>query len=620
MEKRTVLAIVLSIVVMLGFFLIQSLIFPPPKPAVPPPGQSSQQAQGQAQTQTSQGNVTPAAPAAGDQGVISSTSAPADQTPGTAEFAQAASGEDIPSQTVVVETDLLRVELTNAGGDIVSYQLKKHKDGKDPVEMILSGSAKPQAFSVALGSLEDVLAKKTSPLNCNFRVKKISDLIWEFSRDFDTASGGQFTMVKHYEFKPNEYMFELDSTLDGGHSVSSFDFQGASYTLIFSPQIGPKFEKLDQRYEYRHFLTYKDKLRTEKVTEKEPTVIKTQPSWAAIAGKYFTLIALPNVNQYDLAFSAQNEPGISAASRLFITRPASGNFRIVDNYRFYLGPKNQESLNIYDTGKNDFKIQDSGIGKAADSTGFLAPLETALKWLLMLFYKIIPNYGISIILLTVLVKVILFPLTKKGSESTLRMQALSPKIKEIQTKYKDNPQKMNAEMAVFYKKEGYNPLSGCLPMIIQIPIFFAMYNLFNNHFDLRGAEFIPLWIPDLSRPEAIYNFPGNFRLPLLGWSAIRLLPFIYVGSQLLYGKVTQTPDQKGNAQMKLMLYAMPIVFFFILYDVPSGLLIYWIMSNVLTLVQQMIINKYMVRKKAALAAEEPPAPVIAPGPKKKKRR
>jgi YidC/Oxa1 family membrane protein insertase len=154
-------------------------------------------------------------------------------------------------------------------------------------------------------------------------------------------------------------------------------------------------------------------------------------------------------------------------------------------------------------------------------------------------------------------------------------------------------------------------------MIIQIPIFFAMYNLFNNHFDLRGAMFIPGWIPDLSQPEAVWNFPDDFTLPLLGWTALRLLPFIYVGSQLLYGKVTQTPDQKGNAQMKLMLYAMPVIFFFILYDVPSGLLLYWIMSNVLTMVQQLSINKYLARKKAALGN---PEPVIAGGPRKRRKK
>jgi YidC/Oxa1 family membrane protein insertase len=414
-------------------------------------------------------------------------------------------------------------------------------------------------------------------------------------------------------------MFELTITLNGGNSISSFDFSGAAYTLVFGPQIGPEFERLDQRYEYRRYITYKGKLKTERVNERDPTVISTQPSWAAIAGKYFTLMALPYASQYDLVFSAQAESGLPDASRLYITRPAVSGSRIEDKYHFYLGPKNQENLMIYERGDNDYRLRETGLFEIADSKGFLAPLEKLLKWFLQLFYRIIPNYGVAIILLTILVKVVLFPLTKKGSESTLRMQALSPKIKEIQAKHKDNPQKMNAEMAEFYKKEGYNPLSGCLPMLLQMPIFFAMYNLFNNHFDLRGAMLIPGWIPDLSLPEAIYNFPDNFRLPLLGWTALRLLPFIYVGSQLLYGKVTQTPDQQGNSQMKIMLYAMPVIFFFVLYDVPSGLLVYWIMSNLLTMVQQVSINKFLARKKAAMAVAEP-KPVIAPGGSKRKRK
>jgi YidC/Oxa1 family membrane protein insertase len=222
--------------------------------------------------------------------------------------------------------------------------------------------------------------------------------------------------------------------------------------------------------------------------------------------------------------------------------------------------------------------------------------------------------------LTILVKVVLFPLTKKGTEATLRMQALAPKIREIQEKHKGNPQKMNMEMAEFYKKEGYNPLAGCLPMLLQLPIFIAMYNMFNTHFDLRGAMFIPGWIPDLSLPESVFNF-APYTVPFLGWSDIRALPFIYVGSQLLFGKVTQTPDQKNgpNAKMmKIMLFAMPVVFFFILYDVPSGLLIYWIMSNFLSLAQQLGLNKYMAKKKAkmGITTSAPSAPTPTPPPSK----
>jgi YidC/Oxa1 family membrane protein insertase len=604
MEKRTILAVALSMLVMIGFFVIQSILYPPPEPDTQPAGQEARRTE----------NVTAAPSSEPSRAVPVPEAAPEIRQASAPE----AAGETVPLQDVVVETGLIKVTLTNAGGNIASFRLKKHFDNNEPVEMILTGNAGPAAFGVAFGNRDDVIAERVIPVERNFRVRRVSDLIVEFSQDFGVPSGGAFTLVKRYEFKPDEYMFELTITLNGGNSINAFNFQGAAYTLAYGPQIGPRFVKLDQRYEYRRYLTYKGKMKTEKVSEREPAVISTQPSWAAIAGKYFTLIALPYVGQYDIAFSTQVEAGLSAASRLLITRPASNSSRIEDKYLFYLGPKNQESLDIYERGTNEFKLRETGLLNIADTRGFLAPVEKILKWFLVLFNRIIPNYGVAIILLTLLVKVLMFPLTRKGSESTLRMQALSPRIKEIQAKYKDNPQKMNAEMAEFYKKEGYNPLSGCLPMILQIPIFFAMYNLFKNHFDLRGAVLIPDCIPDLSLPESIYNFPGDFKLPILGWTALRLLPFIYVGSQLLYGKVTQTPDQQGNSQMKIMLYAMPVVFFFILYDVPSGLLLYWIMSNILTMVQQVMINKYLARKKAAACMEEP-APVIAPAGKKKKK-
>jgi YidC/Oxa1 family membrane protein insertase len=486
-----------------------------------------------------------------------------------------------------------------------------------------SGARESHAFTLAFGSLN------AEPVTAFFYVNRLSEYAVEFYRDFAVSGNGangslrsdevpgQFRLTKRYEFRPGEYMFELTVSLDSRDPATVLNFSGAAYTLGFGPQFGPRFEKLDQRYEYRNYYTYTNgKRKQEKVNDSGPTVIASRVSWAAIAGKYFTFIAIPDATQYELAFSTKPEPGIPSASRLYMIRPALSGSGATDVYRFYLGPKSQNALAVYDTAENSFKLREMQLTSVANTSGFLAPLETVLKWLLMFFYRIIPNYGVAIILLTLLVKVLMFPLTKKGSEATLRMQALSPKIKEIQDKYKDNPTKMNAEMTDLYKKEGYNPLAGCLPMILQIPIFFAMYNLFNNHFDLRGALFIPGWIPDLSLPESVWNF-APFRIPILGWSNIRLLPFLYLGSQLLYGKATQTPDQQGNSQMKMMLYAMPAIFFFILYDVPSGLLLYWIMSNVLTMVQQLTINKYLARKRVHIAAANP-EPVIAPKKKKKR--
>jgi YidC/Oxa1 family membrane protein insertase len=597
MEKRTLLAIVLSVVVIMGFYYIQSTFYRPPAPAEAPGG-GQQSAQPDAVPSASAPLVLqPAEGAAAD---------PA---------AEAAPAEGpAAEQRITIDTPLVRAVLTNAGGDLVSYKLKEHRDQEDLVEMILSGNTEGHAFTVAFGGLE------AAPINSLFYVNPIDDYTVEFYRDFAVqveGKTGRIRLTKRYDFKPQEYMFELTVTLDGGYSVPSINFSGAAYTLGFGPQIGPKFEKLDQRYDYRQYYTFTNgKRKQEKVNERGPTLINSRISWAAIAGKYFTFIAIPDATQYETAFSVTPNADMSVPSRLYMIRPAMKSSRTVDTFRFYLGPKTQKDLGIYDNGENSFKLREMQLIKVLNTSGILGPVEDIFKWLLMLFYRFIPNYGVAIMLLTLLVKLLMFPLTKKSSEATLRMQALSPKIKGLQDKYKDNPAKLNAEMAELYKKEGYNPISGCLPMLLQLPLFIAMYNLFNNHFDLRGAMFIPGWIPDLSLPETVWNF-APFQIPLLGWSDLRLLPFIYLGSQLLYGKVTQTPDQQGNAQMKMMLYAMPAVFFFVLYNVPSGLLLYWIMSNLLTMVQQVGINKYLAKRGAQAPAADP-EPVIAPRKKKKR--
>ena len=208
--------------------------------------------------------------------------------------------------------------------------------------------------------------------------------------------------------------------------------------------------------------------------------------------------------------------------------------------------------------------------------------------MLDLFHRLIPNYGVAILLLTLLIKLLFWPLTNKSMRSTARMQTLQPKMKELQAKYKENPQKLNAEMAALYKREGVSPLGGCLPLLLQLPIFFALYNLLNSHFELRGASFIAGWINDLSAPEAIATFaPIN----LLVWKldALRVLPFLMLGTTFLQSKVSQstTPTDKN---MALMTYMMPAVFFFILYNMPSGLVLYWTAQNLLGIVQQLFYN------------------------------
>ncbi|MCL2801728.1 MAG: membrane protein insertase YidC [Treponema sp.] len=617
MEKNTILAVVLASIVLIISFVIQGYrTSQRPEPVRVEANENQVAASETNQQQAGDAPQTTSAP--------QTVSTPQTTSVSGAEIRQniasqnvTVQNEQIPLELVTIETELFTAVLTNSGGDMVSFKWKDLRNDTY-VDLIFTGddeAAASRAFSIAFGD------HNAEPVSSNFNINRISEHTVEFYRDFISpiaveGTDGKFRLSKLYEFIPQEYLFRLTVTLDGGFSVPGFNFAGNAYTLSFGPQIGPQFAKLDQLYDYRHYYIFNGKRRNAKIND----MIESRPAWASISGKYFTFIARPLLAQYSLNFSDRAEPGIPAASRLNIIRPSSNISKIEDMYQFYLGPKTPEVLAVYNTGRNEFSIREAHFNEAASSRGFwgiFSWLERILKFGLLFFYGIVHNYGVAIILLTLLIKIIFFPLTKKGSEATLRMQALAPKIKEIQEKYKGNPQKLNVEMGNFYKQEGYNPISGCLPMLLQLPIFIAMYQLFNNHFDLRGAGFIEGWIPDLSLPEYIVEFQ-DFRVPIFGWTALRALPFIYVASQLLYGKVTQMPGQQSNTQMKMMLFVMPIVFFFILYDVPSGLLIYWIFSNLLTLVQQLIINKFIIAKKAAQASVIQETK-IAPGGKKKKK-
>lgn len=174
-------------------------------------------------------------------------------------------------------------------------------------------------------------------------------------------------------------------------------------------------------------------------------------------------------------------------------------------------------------------------------------------------------------------------------ESTAKMSALNPKLEELKAKYADDPNALNAAMAKLYKEEGINPMGSCLPMLIQFPVFIALYGLLNNHFELRGAMFIPGWIPDLSIPDTVFTL--GFNIPLIG-NQIHLLPIIYTVSMIFSMKITQSgaTDSSQAGMMNFMTYGMPIIFFFVLYNAPSGLLVYWTVTNAISIIQQIYVN------------------------------
>jgi YidC/Oxa1 family membrane protein insertase len=289
---------------------------------------------------------------------------------------------------------------------------------------------------------------------------------------------------------------------------------------------------------------------------------------------------------------------------MYFSRPAFKTATGKDIFRFYVGPQLKHHMAIYnEADQNGFGLSDLHLEKALDSSSWLGWLESALKWLLQFFYSLVPNYGIAIILLTILIKVVLQPFSKKSMESTSKMQALGPQMEELKAKYKDNPTKLNQEMGELYKKEKINPLGGCLPMLFQFPIFIALYGLLNKHFELRGAMFIPGWIEDLSLPESILHF-SSVSLPLIG-SDIRLLPILYGASMIFSFKISQAGTQQSGMTGKFMMYGMPVMFFFILYNAPSGLLLYWMVMNVISIGQQVYMNKKRRKKQALQVGAQP---------------
>jgi len=595
-DSKTVLAIVLSVVVMAAGTWVQQKFFPQKPIPVAPRPVATETAAPQPET-----TVIQAKPESySDSPAVLSTAA--FETP-SAEV------------TYAVNTDVMEAVFTNRGGELLSLRLPKHADKDGVVELIDAPRGEAEAFALKLGGESSPLLREL----LNYR--RIDDKTVEFWRTFLPANGGAepFTLRKRYTFVPGEYMFRLEIILENSvNDVLPLSRNGFAYTLTYGPRIGPIIQTAGRYADFRRLIALENGKRKNINPKGGMETTDRRAAWSGIAGKYFMLIVIPDATTYTTTYKTHLNNGKTDLSSLSFSRPAIKASRQQDIFHIYFGPKSPKELSRYDdASKNAFGRTGDKLEESLEGGNILGWLEAILKIGLNFFYGLIPNYGIAIILLTILTKVLMYPLTKKGSMGTARMQDLQPKILEIQTKYKSNPQKMNQEMAEFYKREGYNPMSGCLPMLIQFPLFIAMYQLFNNHFDLRGASFIAGWISDLSQPEAIYTFPQTINLVIWKLSAIRGLPIIYVASQLLYGKFTQQPQSGGQSagQMKMMMYGMPIMFFFILYDVPSGLLVYWIVSNVIQIGQQAVINKIIHRRRQAAPA---PAPVLVKSGKGKK--
>ncbi len=567
MDRRTLIAVGLSVVVIVGSLLVQTFLFPTPDD---PSGLGA--------------GAERAGQAAADGQVVVDDAYSDVFAPITSAVTAYGSDSAAGQRLIVKETDLFALAFTTVGGDLTSVRLKQHHDvDGTEVELVLRPE-QHRFFSVSFGGF------RTEPVDAVFSFQEVDQYTWRFSRQFVAEDGVPFTLTKTYTFPPSSYLFELEIQIENSaNELPALDFHGTSYTLGIGPQIGPAYKSLDGRNEFRNFRNYVDGKASNQRMRREPVLAQAKRvTWTAIAGKYFAIIAVPDATLYTITYDKRKDPELSERSALFFGRPLITSSKNVDTFRFYAGPLKREILNRYNNAANDpFGIGNYQFQEAARTNPIIGWLANILRFFLDFFYRLVPNYGVAIILLTVLIKILFFPLTQKSFESTSKMSMLAPKIEEIKKKYQGKPEKLNQEMMALYRKEGVNPVGGCLPLLLQMPIFFALFELLNNAFDLRGAAFIEPWIGDLSAPESF--LPFGFTIPLLNWDELRILPFIMLGTTLLQSRISQNPGAM-QAQMKLMMYAMPIFFFFILYSMPSGLVIYWTMQNVLQIAQQLYIN------------------------------
>jgi YidC/Oxa1 family membrane protein insertase len=316
-----------------------------------------------------------------------------------------------------------------------------------------------------------------------------------------------------------------------------------------------------------------------------PAMIPPAPvNWIAAKNKFFVQILTPEAaaNAFDLSVrrageGKKNVPVEVSAALQFDSEVIAGSESLTRKARVYIGPKDYSLLKTQ--GMDQVEIMEfRSMGFWKFMNPVMYPIKISLLWGLNALEKVVRNYGVAIMLLTVIVRIIFWPLTHKGTESMRKMQALQPQLKEIREKFKDNPQRMQQETMAFYKTNKVNPMGGCLPMLLQIPVFIALFVVLRSAVELRFSKF--LWVRDLSEPENL--FAGM--IPVIG--SLNILPILMAVTMVWQQKLT--PSAGDPQQQKMMAVMMPIMMLFFFYTMPSGLVLYWTISQVIAIIQMLI--------------------------------
>jgi YidC/Oxa1 family membrane protein insertase len=463
-----------------------------------------------------------------------------------------------------IQTDKYILTFSNIGGSVESVLLKEyieHASG-EPMALVKKAEGISAVFAMKSNVLEDFLFNK--PFKLNKQSESVIEYVYSVPNKFELIK--RYTIHNHFDY------IELDifiRNIGTGIIYKDYDLVGAS-EIESSGMAGRRFVEIDSMIDGKI-------VRHTKIKNGE-LLIRGIVSWTGLKERYFSIILKPRQESEGVVLRQIDRNTLIAGVRS-AKEPISPNTTTKDSYLLYIGPNNTERLKA--TGFDLDQIIDYG---------FFGGITKVLLAILRFFHNILKNWGVAIIMLTVLINIILFPLTKKSFTSMRKIQEVQPHIEKLRAVHKDNPQKLNKELAELYRQYNINPLGGCLPLLIQMPIFIALYQGLMKSIELKNANF--LWIKDLSNPDYI-NLPVT--LPLIG-NTIHLLPILMVIAMFFQQKISSqganaSPEQKQ--QQKIMLIVFPIFFGFLFYNFPSGLVLYWLTNTVLMVTEQAMMKKKM---------------------------
>ena len=475
-------------------------------------------------------------------------------------------------RNITVNTPFYQARLSEKGGGFNSFILKKYRqtvaDDSPLQELIPQETSIETVLLGFAGKSLPGLDNAVFSASLDADAVDIQDSAQEIT--FVWKSDGGVVVEKNYKFSPDSYLIGLDVTIKNGSDRSIQD------KLFVTIKGSTPADTRMYGFEGPSALI-NDKLEEVQIKDiEEKNTYAGRVKWVAVQDRYFMMSVIPEQAEEETSMRLfLKEDSLLEAQYLNTASDIRPGTQHTYQYSLFFGPKSMEIL----------KKAGHDLATALNF-GWFTVLAKPCVWLMNRLYSVIPNYGIAIIILTILIKIVLWPLGSKSYKSMSEMKKIQPLMKEIREKYKNDKKKMNEEVMGLYRTYKINPLGGCLPMVVQLPVFFALYRMLYQAIELRHAPFF-LWIDDLSAPDRLFNF--SFSIPFMEPPyGIPVLTIIMGGTMLLQQKMS--PPMGDPTQAKMMMF-MPLIFTVIFINFSSGLVLYWLVNNVLSISQQYYIQK-----------------------------